>query len=107
MNEYSLAELLDRRQPIRVLGYRRATHGELDVLEVAVGAGGRRLEASKAVEARDFAQSMDRDDILDRRHVHSGTWIRPCVARQRLCVELCGRTVLPDFGPAACEYLKF
>ena len=50
MNKNTLAELLDRREPVRVLRERRATHCELNILQVAVSAGRRGLEARETVE---------------------------------------------------------
>src|SRR5438105_1409086 len=68
----SFAELLDRRQPVRVLRKRRAAHRELNILKIAVGAGRGGLEPSEAVEAGDFAQTMDGNHVLDWRQVHPG-----------------------------------
>jgi len=45
---------IDRGQPVRILRERRASHRELNIFKLAVRAGRRGLEPSKAVEATTF-----------------------------------------------------
>ena len=64
VDENPFAELLDRGQPVRILRKRGAAHRKLNILEVAVSTGRGSLESSEAVEAGDFAQTMDRNHVL-------------------------------------------
>src|SRR5262245_51281399 len=73
-------ELLNRGQPVRVLRQRGPTHRELNILEVPVGTGRRCLEAREAVEARNFAQPVDGNYVLDGRQIHAGGRSGPDVA---------------------------
>src|ERR1700730_708311 len=64
VDENPFAELLNRGQPVRILSKRGAAHRQLIILEGAVSTGWGSLESSEAVEAGDFAQTMDRNHVL-------------------------------------------
>jgi hypothetical protein len=49
---------------------------------------------------------MYSNHILDCGKVNSGICIGPCRTCQRLRVELRGRAILPDLGPAGCEQIE-
>jgi hypothetical protein len=59
--EKTLAELLHRRKPFRHLSQRSTAHGKADVLKL-VGRQRSRLEPRKAIQAGDFAKSVDCDE---------------------------------------------
>ncbi len=65
MEEYALAELLDGGQPLDVSREIGAVHGKLNFVEFAFRRGRRRLQAREAVQARDFAQPMHLDHVLE------------------------------------------
>ena len=49
MDENPFPELLDRRQPVGVAGNRRATNGQLNILNLAICARRSGLEAREAI----------------------------------------------------------
>ena len=106
MDEDAFSELLDCRQPVGVTGDRRAANGQLNVFDVAIRCGRRRLETREPVEARHLPQAMHGDEVLDCGEVDPGIRICPNVARKRLRVELCGRIVVSDFRPPARESIE-
>ena len=67
MKKNAFAELLDGGQPLDVSGEIGAIDGKLNFVEFAFGRGRRRLQAREAVQACDFAQAMNLDDILQER----------------------------------------
>ena len=83
-----------------------ATNNQLNILDLAIGACRRRLEAGEAIEAGHFSQSMNRDEIPDYREVKPGIRDRPGVAGQRLRVEFRGRAILTDFRTTAGECIE-
>ena len=54
MDENAFPKLLDRRQPVGASGNGRATNGQLNILDLAIGACRRSLEACEAIEAGDL-----------------------------------------------------
>src|ERR1700722_11717385 len=64
VKENALTELFDRGQPFDISGEIRAIDGELNFIELAFSRGRWRLQARKAIQACDFAQTMNPRDIL-------------------------------------------
>ena len=56
---------------------RRAAHGQLDVLELAVRRCRRGLEAGETVEAGHLPQAMHGDEVLDRGQIDARVRVRP------------------------------
>ncbi len=104
-DEDPLAELLDRRQPVGPFGDRRAAHGKQDLLEIALGRAGRRLEAGEAVEAHHLAEPVHGDDRAD--HAEIATAVRlPGAAWQGARVEPRVAGVDADLGLTAGEEIE-
>src|ERR1700687_1914363 len=67
VKENALTELFDRGQPLDISGEIRAIDGELNFIEIAFSRGRWRLQARKAIQACDFAQTMNPHDVLQER----------------------------------------
>jgi hypothetical protein len=65
VNENPFAELLDCGKPIGILRQRGTAYREPDIFEIAVSARRGGFEPGEAIEARDLAQPMNRDHVLD------------------------------------------
>ena len=94
VDEEPFSELLDRRQPVGSTRNRRPPNSQLDVFNVAIGAGGRSFKSCKSVETRDLSQPMNSDKVFYRRGVDADTWVGPCRPWERFGIELRCRVIM-------------